>query len=173
MFTLRRLQKLPGIVRGFLRDPKLAYILELHKRTAREVYKLIFSLVVSGSGAGVEDEGVVYPLLWRACHRAEGAGQLGFGVLAGAGLVDPDGPVAGGALPAEAQDRGGLAVAGQAGRGVAVLAAVADEGLAEAGPACRDVGDDPPGDGVAGLLVRCLRHAVHDGRRGVRRPCPI
>ena len=43
--ALRRLQKLPDIVRGFLRDPKLAYILELHKRTAREVYKLIFSLV--------------------------------------------------------------------------------------------------------------------------------
>jgi transposase len=41
--ALRRLQKLPDIVRGFLRDPKLAYILELHKRSAREVYKLIFS----------------------------------------------------------------------------------------------------------------------------------
>lgn len=26
--ALRRLQKLPGIVRGFFRDPKLAYILE-------------------------------------------------------------------------------------------------------------------------------------------------
>jgi hypothetical protein len=48
--ALRRLQKLPDIVRGFLRDPKLAYILELHKRTAREVYKLIFSLV-SGTPA--------------------------------------------------------------------------------------------------------------------------
>ena len=34
--ALRRLQKLPDIVRGFLRDPKLAYILKLHKRTARE-----------------------------------------------------------------------------------------------------------------------------------------
>jgi len=45
--ALRRLQKLPGTVRGFLRDPKLAYILELHKRTAREVYKLIFSLVIN------------------------------------------------------------------------------------------------------------------------------
>jgi hypothetical protein len=43
--ALRRLQKLPGIVRGFLRDPKLAYILELHNRPAGEVYKLIFSLV--------------------------------------------------------------------------------------------------------------------------------
>ena len=72
---------------------------------------------------------------------------------------------AGGALPAEAQDRGGFAVAGQEGRDVAVLAAVADEGLAEAGPAGRDVGGDPRGDGVAGLLVRGLRHAVHDGRR--------
>jgi transposase len=26
--ALRRLQKLPGVVRGFFRDPKLAYILE-------------------------------------------------------------------------------------------------------------------------------------------------
>jgi transposase len=43
--ALRRLQKLPGIVRGFLRDPKLAYILELRQGTVREVYKLIFSLV--------------------------------------------------------------------------------------------------------------------------------
>ena len=43
--ALRRLQKLPGIVRGFLRDPKLAYILELRQETVREVYKLIFSLV--------------------------------------------------------------------------------------------------------------------------------
>ena len=41
--ALRRLQKF--LVSGFLRDPKLAYILELHKRTAREVYILIFSLV--------------------------------------------------------------------------------------------------------------------------------
>ena len=47
--ALRRLQKLPDIVRGFLRDPKLAYILELHKRTAREVYKVIFSLVTQRS----------------------------------------------------------------------------------------------------------------------------
>lgn len=45
--ALRRLQKLPDIVRGFLRDPKLAYILELHKRTTCEVYKLIFSLVTA------------------------------------------------------------------------------------------------------------------------------
>jgi hypothetical protein len=43
--ALRRLQKLPGIVRGFLRDPKLAYILELHPGTARRVYKGISSLV--------------------------------------------------------------------------------------------------------------------------------
>ena len=43
--ALRRLQKLPGIVRGFLRDPKLAYILELHREPAYGVYKLIFSLV--------------------------------------------------------------------------------------------------------------------------------
>jgi hypothetical protein len=45
--ALRRLQKLPGIVRGFLRDPKLAYILELHLGTAHGVYKRIFSLVRS------------------------------------------------------------------------------------------------------------------------------
>ena len=44
-----------------------------------------------------------------------------------------------GALVAQAQDRGGLAVAGQERGDVAVLAAVADEGLAEAGPAGRDV----------------------------------
>ena len=43
--ALRRLQKLPGIVRGFLRDPKLAYILELHLGTANGVYKGISSLV--------------------------------------------------------------------------------------------------------------------------------
>jgi hypothetical protein len=36
--ALRRLQQLPGIVRGFLRDPKLAYILELRPGTARGVY---------------------------------------------------------------------------------------------------------------------------------------
>jgi hypothetical protein len=45
--ALRRLQKLPGLVRGFLRDPKLAYILELHPGTACGVYKHIFSLVTS------------------------------------------------------------------------------------------------------------------------------
>jgi len=49
--ALRRLQKLPGLVRGFLRDPKLAYILELHPGTAYGVYKHIFSLV-AGSGKG-------------------------------------------------------------------------------------------------------------------------
>ena len=37
--ALRRLQKLPDIVRGFLKDPKLAYILELHSGTAHGVYK--------------------------------------------------------------------------------------------------------------------------------------
>jgi transposase len=30
--ALRRLQKLPALVRGFFRDPSLAYILELHKK---------------------------------------------------------------------------------------------------------------------------------------------
>jgi hypothetical protein len=40
---------------------------------------------------------------------------------------------------------------------------VADDGLAEAGPAAPDVGDDPPGDGGPGLLVGCFWHAVHDG----------
>lgn len=59
-------------------------------------------------------------------------------------------------------------MAGQGDGDVAVLAAVADGRLAEAGPAAGDVGNDPAGDGVPGLLVRCLRHAVHDGRRG----CP-
>ena len=49
--ALRRLQKLPGIVRGFLRDPKLAYILKLHPGTARGVYKVISSLVGQGDMA--------------------------------------------------------------------------------------------------------------------------
>ena len=129
--------------------------------------------LVPGSGAGVEDEGLVDPLFRRPGRACEGGGELVFAVLAGAGLVDPDGPVVGGALVAQAQDRGGLAVAGQQRGDVAVLPAVADEGLAEAGPAGRDVGGDPPGDGVAGLLVWHLRHAVHDGRRGWRRPCPL
>src|SRR5271169_5091406 len=45
--ALRRRQKLPGLVRGFLRDPKLAYILGLHPGTAHGVYKGISSLVNS------------------------------------------------------------------------------------------------------------------------------
>ena len=56
---------------------------------------------------------------------------------------------------------------------LAVLAAVADEGFAEAGPAGRDVGGDPAGDGVAGLQVGCMRHAVHDGRRSGRARMPL
>ena len=40
--ALRRLQKLPELVRGFFRDPKLAYILELHRQAAIRVYKLQF-----------------------------------------------------------------------------------------------------------------------------------
>ena len=47
--ALRRLQKLPGIVRGFLRDPKLAYILELHSESSHGVYKVISSLVRLGA----------------------------------------------------------------------------------------------------------------------------
>ena len=132
----------------------------------------ISARLVPGSGAGVEDEGLVDPLFRCPGRACEGAGELVFAVLAGAGLVDPDGPVVGGALVAQAQDRGGLAVPGQQRGDVAVLPAVADEGLAEAGPAGRHMGDDPPGDGVPGLLVWRLRHAVHDGRRGRRRPCP-
>jgi hypothetical protein len=58
-------------------------------------------------------------------------------------------------------------VAGQERGDLTVPPAVADEGLAEAGPAAGDMGSDPRGDGVPGLLVRCLRHAVHDGRRAV------
>ncbi len=54
-------------------------------------------------------------------------------------------------LVAQAQDRRGLVVAGQEGGDVAVPSVVADDGLAEAGPAARDVGDDPLGDGGAGL----------------------
>jgi hypothetical protein len=130
----------------------------------------ISARLVPGWGACVEDEGLVDSLFWCPGRACEGAGELVFAVLAGAGLVDPDGPVVGGALVAQAQDRGGLAVPGQQRGDVAVLAAVADEGLAEAGPAGPDVGGDPGGDGVAGLLVGCVRHAVHDGRRGWRRP---
>jgi len=76
---------------------------------------------VPGWGAGVEDEGLVYPLFGGGGDGAEGAGELVFAVLAGAGLVDPDGPVVGGALVAQAQDRGGLAVAGQQRGDVAVV----------------------------------------------------
>jgi transposase len=43
--ALRRLQKLPAIVRGFFRDPKLAYILELRRETLHRVYKCNFFLV--------------------------------------------------------------------------------------------------------------------------------
>jgi transposase len=43
--ALRRLQKLPGIVRGFFRDPKPAYVLELHRSKKSAVYKLISWLV--------------------------------------------------------------------------------------------------------------------------------
>ena len=51
--ALRRLQQLPGIVRGFLRDPKLAYILGLHPGTAYGVYKVISSLVMAPTGVPV------------------------------------------------------------------------------------------------------------------------
>ncbi len=43
--ALRRLQKLPDIVRGFFRDPHLAYILDLRWITPARVYKLVFVLV--------------------------------------------------------------------------------------------------------------------------------
>jgi transposase len=43
--ALRRLQKLPDVVRGFFRDPHLAYILKLRRRTPARVYKLVFVLV--------------------------------------------------------------------------------------------------------------------------------
>src|SRR5438046_1651926 len=85
-------------------------------------------------GAGVEDEGLVDALFGGAGGTAEGSWELGFGVLAGAGLVDADGPVLGVALPAQAQNRGRLAVAGEFRGDVAVAAAVEDFGLAEAGP---------------------------------------
>ena len=57
-------------------------------------------------------------------------------------------------------------MAGQDGCDVAGLPAVAHDGLAEAGPAASDVGDDPLGDGGPGLLVGCVGHAVHDGCGG-------
>ena len=64
--ALRRLQKLPGIVRGFLRDPKLAYILELHPGTAHGVYKGISSLVRASphEASGRPDQ----PLPGSACY---------------------------------------------------------------------------------------------------------
>ena len=46
--ALRRLQKLPDVVRGFFRDPHLAYILNLRRRTPARVYKLVFVLVRAG-----------------------------------------------------------------------------------------------------------------------------
>jgi hypothetical protein len=55
------------------------------------------------------------------------------------------------------------AVAGQEGRDVAVPSAVAHDGLAEVGPAARDVGDDPLGDCGPGLRVGCAGHVFHDG----------
>ena len=89
--------------------------------------------LVPGSGAGIEDEGLVYPSLRRPGRACEGAGEFGFAVLAGAGLVDADGPFVGGSLVAQAQDGRGPGAAGQERGDVAVLAAVADERLAEAG----------------------------------------
>ena len=51
--------------------------------------------LVPGSRAGVEDEGLVDPLFRGAGRAAEGGGEFGFAVLAGAGLVNPDGPCVG------------------------------------------------------------------------------
>jgi hypothetical protein len=64
--AFRRLQKLPGIVRGLLRDPKLAYILELRKQAAREVYKLI------ALGARTPGEGEDELHLWRGSEATSG-----------------------------------------------------------------------------------------------------
>jgi DDE superfamily endonuclease len=61
-------------------------------------------------------------------------------------------------------------VAGKGDRDVAVPAAEADLGLAEAGPSGGDTCGDPGGDVVPGLLVGRLRHAVHDGRQHPPRP---
>jgi hypothetical protein len=60
-------------------------------------------------------------------------GSSDFAVLAGAGLVDADGPLVGGALVAQAQDVRGLAVSGQQRGDVAVEAAVTDEGSSRRG----------------------------------------
>ncbi len=50
---------------------------------------------MAGFGARVEDEGVIDPFFGRAGLGPEGGGQLGLGVLAAAGQVDPDGPAVG------------------------------------------------------------------------------
>jgi transposase len=56
--ALRRLQKLPALVRGFFRDPSLAYILELHGKMPVAVYKLHFSLVSNRNRAFPQVRGI-------------------------------------------------------------------------------------------------------------------
>ena len=51
-------------------------------------------------------------------------------------------------------------MAGQDGCDVAELSAVADHGLAQAGPAAFDVGVEALGDGSSGLLIRGVGHAL-------------
>src|SRR5512135_3302137 len=80
-----------------------------------------------------------------------------------AGQVDPDGPALCRSLVAQAQDRLGLPVAGQAGRDVAELAAVGHVRFTEVGAALHGMGGDPRGDGGAGLRAGVIGHAGHDG----------
>lgn len=54
-------------------------------------------------------------------------------------------------MVAQAQDRLGLTLAGEAGGDIAELPAVGHDRFAEAGPAPPDMGGDPRGDGGAGL----------------------
>jgi len=173
--ALRRLQKLPGIVRGFLRDPKLAYILELHLGTANGVYKGISSLVSD---------------LWRGTFGANGrqgssnslaaSGDLG-DVLVDGGAADAEQPGDGG----DGVVRAGQQVAGVAdllgghGRrpaepgaatagGIQSLAGTLDDQLAdELGQRGEDVEDQPPagGGGVQGL-VQALEPNPAPAQRG-------
>jgi hypothetical protein len=58
----------------------------------------------------------------------------------------------------------------EAGGDVAELPAVGHDRFAEVGPALLDVGDDPRGDGGAGLRAGVVGHGSHDGGPAATRP---